>query len=145
MIRAPRLERQISEVALAVTRLDAKIDGNTKVAEAVTATQLASLQSVDRQVSKVEVEVDSVRTQAAAALETHVHAVNPHPQQEQWLREHLAAQGREITTHAQEMRALVGDIRSQIDTWRGSLKVMGMVYGAGIAVITGVVVKVLGG
>lgn len=128
------VEVRLTELTAAVQSAEAKVDANQRVSEKVTEATLAQLQSLDRRVGEVRTEVDEVRKASATHLGEHAAAVNPHPNQEEWLRAHLAGIGREVSALA-----------TQITKWQGSLRAIGALYVLVTAVGTGVVVKWLGG
>lgn len=135
MTRYTRLEQHISDVAQAITRLDAKVDANNKVAEQVVQTQLAQQQSLDRRVNDLKSEVGEVRSVAANDLDRHVHTKNPHPEQEEWLRKHFEAVGGEINGLAGKVET----IKETLTSWRGSLKVAAAVYLLLATIIGGII------
>ena len=80
------------------TGLRAEITASTKHSDTLAEMLKLQLTNTDRAVDRVNLEVGEYGIRAHAALHEHIHAVNPHPAQEAWVREHLVAQGKELTS-----------------------------------------------
>lgn len=139
--RSQGLDRQLSELTGAVTRVESTVKANARVAEEVNRSTLSQLLSLDRRVDDVRAEVTAQRESSEAHMREHKDAKNPHPALEEWVNERFAALGKEITHLADR----IGGLTEQISTWRGSLRVIGGLYVIVAAVGTALLTKAFGG
>ena len=137
------IEVRLAELTAAVQSVRDQLMAHQAVADEVTRGQLTRMESLDRQVVAVSTAVEKVSYTAAEHLEDHAHAVNPHPEQEKWLREHMAALGREISALAVEVRTSTTEISRQMSEWKGSLRIVAFVGAPLVGVVSGVVVTAL--
>lgn len=126
------------------TGLRAEITASTKHSDTLAEMLKLQLTSTDKGLDRVNLEVGEYGVRSHAALHEHIHAVNPHPAQEAWLREHLVAQGRELNAIKTDLSEEIAEIKAQLDRWRGSMKTLVPVLAILTSVLSAVLSRVVG-
>lgn len=128
---------RLTELTAAVQSVRDQLAAHQAVADEVTRNQFAGMTALDRRVDSLQTSVEQVSRTAAEHLNKHAEAVNPHPEQEQWLRDHMAALGRELTALAGEMRKSTSEIKEQVVAWKAQIRLLAFVGAPLVGLVSG--------